>query len=154
MLGRRIVAFWPVAALAALAVTGASCRRSPLLAPSGSSITLAVPASALATDTFPIVAVVTEGGTSTTTNNNGTNGNNNNNNTTTSSGGTPVHNGTLVNFTTTMGSVSQADASTVNGQATVQFTGDGRAGTLTITAVSGSAVKTATVTLTSGGGRP
>ena len=58
--------------------------------------------------------------------------------TTSSAGqGTPVNNGTLVTFTTTLGTIDPSEARTRNGKVTVKFTADGRSGTATITAFSG-----------------
>jgi hypothetical protein len=53
--------------------------------------------------------------------------------------GTPVHNGTVVTFTTTIGRVEPAEARTHNGQARVTFIANGQSGTATITAFSGGA---------------
>ena len=56
--------------------------------------------------------------------------------------GTPVHNGTLVNFTTSLGRIEPAEARTVNGRVTVALVADGRSGMATVTAFSGSATQT------------
>jgi adhesin/invasin len=61
---------------------------------------------------------------------------------TASTGGTPVQNGTLVTFTTTIGRIEPAEARTHNGQVTVTlFTGN-ESGTPSITAFSGGASTT------------
>jgi adhesin/invasin len=60
----------------------------------------------------------------------------------TTSAGTPVHNGTLVTFTTSLGRIEPVEAHTVNGRVTVQLKADGRSGTATVTAFSGSASET------------
>ena len=58
---------------------------------------------------------------------------------TASTGGQPVHNGTVVTFTTTIGTITPNEARTKNGQVTVKLTGDGRSGIASIFAYSGSA---------------
>jgi len=59
-----------------------------------------------------------------------------------STAGPPVNDGTLVQFTTTLGRLDPGEARTVNGKAVVKLRGDGRSGTATIMAFSGSATKT------------
>jgi len=54
--------------------------------------------------------------------------------------GTPVQNGTLVTFTSTLGSIDPAEARTQNGKVTVKFTAGNQSGTATVTALSGAAV--------------
>lgn len=133
------------AALGSLVLGAHACDRVPLLAPSGSAITLTAAATALTTDSVPIVALVLEGiGSSSTPNTNGSSGNSQT--TSTSGGGTPVHNGTHVSFTTTSGTITPADATTVNGKVTVTLDG-AAAGDVIVTATSGAAVKTATIKL-------
>ena len=51
--------------------------------------------------------------------------------------GTPVQNGTLVSFTTTIGRIEPREARTHNGQVRVKFIANGQSGTATITAYSG-----------------
>ena len=112
----------------------------PLLAPSGSAITLTSASTAGANDSVTVTALVIEGAAGATTQNG---------NATSSSGaGTPVHNGTHVSFTSTLGQITPEDATTVNGKVVVTWVGDGRVGTVVITATSGSAVKTLQITLT------
>jgi large repetitive protein len=53
--------------------------------------------------------------------------------------GTPVQNGTVITFTTTLGRIEPADARTQNGQVRVRFISGGQSGTATITAFSGGA---------------
>ena len=53
--------------------------------------------------------------------------------------GTPVHNGTLVTFTTTLGTIDPREARTENGQVTARLTAGGESGTATIGAFSGGA---------------
>ena len=117
--------------LATVITLGAvSCDKVPLTAPAGTVITLIS-----ATNVLPIngstdlVAVLIENGTTSS----GTGG------ASTESAGTPVHNGTLVTFTTSLGRVEPAEARTVNGRVTVALIADGRSGTATVTAFSGSA---------------
>lgn len=56
------------------------------------------------------------------------------------SSGTPVHNGTLVSFTTTLGRVEPAEARTSDGRATARLVSDGLSGTARVVAYSGPAV--------------
>jgi len=115
----------------------ASCSKMALTAPSGSSIALIISANTLSVNgSATVTAVVTEGSLAA-----GTGGNQ----TVTSGTGSPVQNGTVVTFTTTLGRVDPASAETHDGQAVVQLYGDGRSGTATVTAISGAASKTATV---------
>lgn len=126
--------------IAALVVAQATwftvCRRVPLTAPSGSALTLLssenlVPVNGSA----EIVAIVIEGAQDTTA-------------TTTGTGdiiagiGTPVHDGTLVMFSTTLGRLEPAEAETRRGRASVTLFGDGRSGTAKVTAYSGGAINT------------
>src|SRR4029079_13474592 len=59
--------------------------------------------------------------------------------TTTAGAGTPVQNGTLVSFTTTIGRIEPSEARTSNGQVRVRFFSGGQSGTATITAFAGGA---------------
>jgi hypothetical protein len=139
-----------VACLSAI-VFSASCDKVPLLAPTGSVITLfATAATVPANGSMEIVATVIEQGTATTpsTGNGGTTTPGNGGTTTPTTGttstsstgsGTPVHNGTVVTFTTTIGRVDPAEARTNNGQVRVKFYADGQSGTATVTAFSGGA---------------
>ena len=106
-----LVAWLPFAVLLA-----AACDRMPLTAPTESTITLFATATSVpATGSTDIVATVIE------------------------DSGTPVQNGTVVSFTTTLGRIEPAEARTQNGKVTVKLTGDGRSGVATITAFSGGA---------------
>ena len=125
------------AVLAVLAVVPAtlSCHRVPLVAPSGSSLTLLATTNVLAVNgSTDIIAVIIEGGLAAGT--------------ATTAGsvvagvGTPVHDGTLVTFTTTLGHLEPGESTTRNGRAAVRLVGDGRSGTATITAFSGGATNT------------
>ncbi|HTL00885.1 MAG TPA: Ig-like domain-containing protein [Vicinamibacterales bacterium] len=116
--GRRAsknLAVW--GALLALAAIGAAgCDKVPLLAPSGSTVTLSTSSSIVqANGAAEIRATVLE------------------------SSGTPVQNGTTVTFSTNLGTMSPAEARTVNGVATAQFVPNGQSGTAKIVATSGAA---------------
>lgn len=93
-----------------------ACDRVPLTSPTGSTITLSIDR-----DTLPLngqatlTAVVTE------------------------SAGTPVHNGTMVTFQTSLGRTDPVEAATVNGKATVTFLAGTISGTAQINAFSGGA---------------
>lgn len=102
--------------LLVVVLTG-SCEKVPLLAPTGSTITLTASATALsANGTTTIIAQVLE------------------------VAGTPPHSGTHVTFTTTLGRIDPADVSTdIGGRAVVTFTAGGANGTATISALSGGA---------------
>jgi len=112
----------------------AACDKVPLLAPTGTVINL-FPASLVVANNsqVQIVATVIEHGTAS-----GSTGTSS----TTSTGGTPVQNGTVVSFTTTIGHIEPADARTHNGQVTVTLFTDNNSGTPTITAYSGGASAT------------
>ena len=104
--------FLSVSALLTLA-----CQRVPLLAPSGSTITLTATTAALPfSGTTQIVAQVLE------------------------PAGTPPHSGTHIIFTTTLGTIQPSEVETdINGQAVVTFSAGTASGTATITAASGGA---------------
>lgn len=99
-----------------------ACERVPLLAPSGSTITLTSPTTALPINgTTQIGVQVIE------------------------PAGTPPHSGTHVTFVTTLGTIRPSEAQTdVNGQAVVLFDAGNASGTATITAISGGASVAAT----------
>jgi adhesin/invasin len=123
----------PVVLLLPLALL-AACDKVPLLAPTGSVITLLpevnnVPLNSSVT----IVATVIENGVASS-------GTGPGGGTTSRAGnGTPVQNGTLVTFTTTIGRIEPSDARTHNGQVSVQLITDSTSGLATITAYSGGA---------------
>ena len=117
------------------------CDKVPLLAPSGTVITLFPVTNTVALNgEVEIVATVIEQGVAqappTTPPANGTP-------TTpaapTPGAGTPVQNGTLVTFTTTLGRVEPAEARTSNGQVRVRLFAGAQSGTATVTAFSGGA---------------
>lgn len=93
-----------------------ACDRVPLTSPTGSTISLSAERTILPLNGQTTVrAVVTE------------------------SAGTPVHNGTMVTFNPSIGSVSPVEAATVNGIATTTFLAGGLSGTGFIHAFSGGA---------------
>lgn len=102
---------------AAFAVVAAGCEKVPLLAPTGSTITLTSSTPVLsANGQAQIVAQVIE------------------------AAGTPPHSGTHITFTTSLGAIQPADAETdVNGRAIVTFLAGNNNGTAIITASSGAA---------------
>lgn len=112
----------------------AACDKVPLLAPTGSVITLfPVTTSVSLNSEVNIIATVIENGQAPGATGTGT---------TTGSrtgAGTPVQNGTLITFTTTIGRVEPADARTHNGQVSVKLITAGASGTARITAYSGGA---------------
>jgi adhesin/invasin len=105
------------ALLAAFALLIVACERVPLLAPSGSTISLTALATALPSNgSTDIIAQVIE------------------------SGGTAPHSGTLVTFTTSIGTVQPSQVETdVSGRAQAKFLAGTGSGTATISALSGGA---------------
>jgi PKD repeat protein len=93
------------------------CQKVPLLAPSGSTITLIASATALPINgTADLIAQVIE------------------------PSGTPPQHGTRITFSTTLGSIQPFEAETdIAGRAAVKFLAGGGSGTATITAISGGA---------------
>ena len=126
---------FPWAALAASLLLGAffatACDKMPLLAPSGTVISLFASSTVMSTTgTIEITATLIEqGATAAAGQQQGA----------TTGAGTPVHNGTLVTFTTTIGSIDPKEARTRNGQVNVRLIGDGRSGVAKVTAFSGGA---------------
>lgn len=112
----RLAPLFP--AVAVFAALGASaCQKVPLLAPSGSTITLVSSATALPLGgSTTILAQVIE------------------------ASGTPPHEGTQITFTTNLGSIQPNNAQTdANGQVSVTFQAGNQSGTATISALSGGA---------------
>jgi hypothetical protein len=102
-----------------------SCDKVPLLAPSGSTITLfANPTTIGLNGTSSVTALVYE------------------------SGGTAVQNGTLVSFFTNLGTFTPSEAQTHNGSVTVSFQAGEQTGDAVINAVCGPAKLNGTVTIT------
>ncbi len=138
-------------AVAALCLfVAAACDKVPLLAPSGTVITLFPAASTVPVNgEVEIVATVIENGVATTPTTPATGGGTGTGTgtgtpaatttTTTAGAGTPVQNGTVVSFTTTIGRIEPSEARTTNGQVHVRFIAGGQSGTATITAYSGGA---------------
>ena len=95
----------------------AGCDSLPLLAPSESTIVLVASNPVIPLDGESIItAVVTE------------------------SVGTPVQNGTLVTFSTTLGTVEPQESRTQDGRATTRLLGGKTAGTAMVSAFSGTAM--------------
>jgi hypothetical protein len=106
--------------VASTAALTSACDKLPLLAPQSSTITLSTASTVVqANGTTEIRATVLE------------------------ASGTPVQNGTTVTFTTNVGTLSPAEARTLNGVATVQFLGNGQSGRASIKAISGGAASEA-----------
>jgi len=108
----------------------------PLYAPSGAGLTLVANANSLAVNgSAEITAIVVEGaqGTPSAPTTPGA---------VVAGTGVPVHDGTLVVFFTTLGTIAPTEAETNAGRATVRLVGDGRSGTAKITAFSGAATNT------------
>jgi PKD domain/Bacterial Ig-like domain (group 1) len=141
---------WPVrlalaAAVAAGAIAFASCDKMPLLAPQGTVITLFASNNVLPLNgSLDITAIAIEAGGSTTPAPTApTTPGTPTTPTTPTPGqpgtGTPVHNGTLITFTTTVGRIEPTEARTHNGQATVRLVSTGQSGVARVTAFSGGA---------------
>ena len=114
------------------AMAASACDKAPLLAPAGTVIFLnAISTSVAPAGSVEIIAVLLEQGTAAPPA--GGTGS------TTGGSGTPVHNGTLVSFATTIGRIEPAEARTENGTVKVRFVGDGRSGVAKILAYSGGA---------------
>ena len=94
-----------------------ACEKVPLLAPTGSTITLTASSNALSINaTADIIAQVLE------------------------NAGTPPHSGTVITFTTTLGSIEPSEARTdTSGRVVVKFRAGTGNGTATISATSGGA---------------
>jgi hypothetical protein len=134
-------------------IFASSCDKVPLLAPTGTVITLFPSATTVPVDgNIEITATVIENGVAQAPSpgtGTGTTGNTGNTgtgttgagttSTSTTGSGTPVQNGTLVSFTTTIGRIEPTEARTSNGQVKVRFIPGGQSGSATITAYSGGA---------------
>ena len=100
----------------AMAVTGA-CQKAQLLAPTSSTITVSAPTSLLPSGgSAEITAYVLE------------------------QSGTPVHDGTTVRFSATLGRVDPVEAQTRNGLAFTMFFAENSSGVAEIRATSGAAM--------------
>jgi hypothetical protein len=105
-----------IGAIAAASLVWAGCDRVPLLAPSGSTVALSAAATSLPTGgRTEVTAFVVE------------------------SGGTPVHDGTLVRFSATLGRMEPAEVETRGGLATTTFVAGTASGTAQVRATSGGA---------------
>jgi hypothetical protein len=116
MLGRFNVSELRVCVLLAVAAAAAACDKVALLAPTNSTISVAAAAKVLPTGgSTEVTAIVIE------------------------QAGTPVQNGTTVRFTTTLGTVSPAEAQTRNGVALTTFSAGSSSGVAQVRATSGAA---------------
>ena len=114
----------------------ASCDKVPLLAPTGTVITLLPATNTVSLNSaVEIIATVIENGQASS----GTGTGSGSTTTTRTGAGTPVQNGTLISFTTTIGRIDPAEARTHNGQVSVRLITANQSGTATITAYSGGA---------------
>ena len=137
-MNRTLRVFPLLTGLALATVLGAAaCQKVPLLAPTGSVINLMVSSDTAALNSsIDVTAVIIENGQQSSGTGTGSTG------TSVTGAGTPVHDGTLVSFTTTIGTIEPADARTSNGRVTVKLTTGGTSGKATITAYSGGAKAT------------
>jgi hypothetical protein len=112
-----------------------SCDKVPLLAPTGTVLTLLASAdTAQLNSSVDIIATAIENGQASSGTGTGTG------TTETRTGaGTPVQNGTVISFTTTIGQIEPVEARTHNGQVTVKLITTGQSGVATVTAYSGGA---------------
>ncbi|HEY7445663.1 MAG TPA: PKD domain-containing protein [Vicinamibacterales bacterium] len=112
MVARKLLLRFALFGLVALP----ACDSLPLLAPTGSTVTVTSSHIVLGVnETAELTATIIE------------------------NGGTPVHNGTLVVFTTTLGQLDLTEARTNNGRANVRLSANGSSGVARITASSGGA---------------
>jgi Bacterial Ig-like domain (group 1)/PKD domain len=119
----------------------AACDKVPLLAPTGSSITLIPVTTTVSLNSeVTIIATVIENGAAAPGTGTGAGSN-----VPRSGAGQPVQNGTLITFTTTIGRIEPAEARTHNGQVSVKLITGGASGSATITAYSGGALTTTTL---------
>jgi adhesin/invasin len=111
------------AVIGIVALAAASCESVPLLAPTNSTLTINAQSRVVATGgTTEVTATVLE------------------------SGGTPVHNGTVVRFTTTLGRMDPIEAQTRNGIAVTTFIAGNDSGIAEVRATSGGAGGSSTTT--------
>src|SRR5688572_27552290 len=117
MVTRSFGALRALGVFVSVVLAAVACEKVPLLAPSGSTITLSTATSALGFNgTAEISAHVLE------------------------AAGTPPHSGTHVTFSTNLGTVEPAEVQTdVNGRATTRFRAGNSSGIATIIATSGGA---------------
>lgn len=139
----RLLRVFPLVTGLGLSLTfgAASCAKVPLLAPTGTVINLTVASSTAALNSsINIIAVLIENGQQSTSGT-GTAATSSS----TTGAGTPVQDGTVVSFTTSIGTIEPAEAKTVNGKVAVALKTSGESGTATITAYSGGAKSTSTI---------
>jgi hypothetical protein len=116
-----------------------ACDKVPLLAPTGSVITLLAGTNTVSLNSeITIIATVIENGAAPASQNPGS-PTTPTSTTSRPGAGTPVQNGTLISFTTTLGRIEPSEARTHNGQVNVRFIAGSSSGTATITAYSGGA---------------
>ena len=125
MLARRARAITCAALSLTVSIAAAACEKVPLLAPTGSTITLVSGATALPLNgSTTIIAQVLE------------------------SAGTPPHSGTTITFTTTLGTIQPSTATTdASGTAKVNFLAGTSNGTASINAISGGATTSSAGTI-------
>ena len=112
-----------------------ACDKVPLLAPTGTVISLLPQTTSVSLNSeVTIIATAIENGGQVASPGTGTG-----TITTRTGAGTPVHNGTLITFTTTLGRIEPSEARTHNGSVSVRLITGGASGTATITAFSGGA---------------
>ena len=138
MVTQRRVLLFSLIALPFAIVYG--CDKVPLLAPTGAAISLIPQATSVSLNSeITIIATVIENGQAIA--GSGTGG--------AAVGrigaGTPVQNGTVVTFTTSLGRIEPSDARTHNGQATVRLITGNTSGSAVITAFSGGASQSLTL---------
>ncbi len=131
-----------VVALSVMLVAPA-CDKVPLLAPGGTVISLFPSSSIIPLNgEIEILATAIENGTASTPSTPPAGGGAPTTPTaptTNPAAGTPVQNGTVITFTTTLGRIEPAEARTHNGQVRVRFIAGGQSGLASITAFSGGA---------------
>jgi len=116
MVSRPLRRWIATAVLAGLSLSIGACQKVPLLAPTGSTITVTAGSTALSVNgTTDITATVLE------------------------QAGTAPQDGTVVTFTTTLGSIEPSEARTNGGRVIVKFRAGTANGTAIITATSGGA---------------
>jgi hypothetical protein len=135
---RRVLPALAIVAGVALPFVVSSCDKVPLTAPTGTVINLFAAANSVSLNSsVDVIATAIENGRDTGTSTGTTSS--------TAGAGTPVQNGTLISFTTTVGSIQPSEARTHNGQVTVKLVTGSQSGTATITAYSGGASKQITI---------
>lgn len=135
----RLAFFAVFAAAVALAVS--ACDKMPLVAPTGTVITLFANNTVLPVDgSIEVTAIAIAGGAQPSSSGGTTTGGTTTTGASATPGqGTPVHNGTRISFTTTLGRVEPQEAETKNGKVTVKLFANGASGVATVRAFSGGA---------------